>query len=295
MNGLDGILGRVVIVGASGFLGSRLFADLSEYTKVVGTYFSRAAHDLVYLDIRNEKQVRSFLRKNSPELLIMCGGMTRPDLCETHKKRAFQVNVSGTANLVNSCDCKIIYFSTDYVFDGEKGCYVEDDVPNPINHYGRTKLEAEEIVLKKNSDNVVLRVSGLYGYSDRNNEFINSLLSSPIIFRAVDCYSCNLLLDDIVENLEYFVDRSGLFHLTDGESLSRYEFSLKAVETLDFRIKVLPKSADEIYRYARRPRNSTLASRRHKLTLHDPDDGLRYLKRALENHNSYQNMEETSH
>ncbi len=283
---------KIIIVGASGFLGSRLFADLSEYTKVVGTYFSKPAPDLKYLDIKDKMQIELFFEKNTPDLLIICGGMTRPDICEFNKEEAYQVNVNGVANLIKFCACKVIYFSTDYVFDGERDFYSEDNYPNPINYYGRTKYEAEKIVLEESLDNLVLRVSGLYGYNKRNNEFINSLLDNSVVYKANDCYSCNLLLDDIVKHLPYFYSKNGLFHLTDGVSLSRYEFASKAVKIFGFPTEVLPKPSDEIYRSTKRPRNSSLVSIKHSLLLHNPDNGLSQVRDTLKDLNFLQNRNE---
>lgn len=270
----------VLIIGASGFLGSRLFAELSRQFKVVGTYFSKPAGDLVPLDTSDRKQVVALLRAIRPDILIDCGGMTRPDACERDQQRAYQINVEGVANLVDFSNCKTIYFSTDYVFDGEKGQYAESDEPNPINYYGWTKREAEKIVLGARSDNVVLRVAGLYGDSRRNNEFLSSL-TEPVIYRAIDCFSSNLLLDDLVQNLSFFWSTSGLYHLANSQALSRYEFAVKAVRILGLPAEVVGKSACEIYRIAQRPRDSSLVSVRHNLAVRDVEMGLQYLKYRL--------------
>jgi len=271
---------RILIVGVSGFLGSRLFAELSGQFDVIGTYFSRPASDLVPLDTTDRKQVATLLRTICPDLLIDCGGMTRPDACERDQQRAYQVNVEGVANLVEFCNSKIIYFSTDYVFDGEKGQYAENDEPHPVNYYGWTKREAEKMVLGARSDNVVLRVAGLYGDSRRNNEFLSSLAES-VIYRAIDCFSSNLLLDDVIQNLLFFWSGSGLYHLTDGKALSRYEFAFKAVRILGLPTKVVGKPAREVYCIAQRPRDSSLVSVRHNLAVRDVEMGLQYLKYRL--------------
>jgi len=273
-------LPTILIVGASGFLGSRLFAELSGQFNVIGTYFSRPASDLVPLDTSDRKQVATLLRAIRPDILIDCGGMTRPDACECDQQRAYQINVEGVANLTEFCDCKIIYFSTDYVFDGEKGQYTENDEPRPVNYYGWTKREAEKIVLGARSDNLLLRVAGLYGDSTRNNGFLSSL-TEPVIYRAIDRFSSNLLLDDVIRNLSFFWSGSGLCHLTDGKALSRYEFTVKAVRVLGLPTKVVGKPAHEIYRIAQRPRDSSLVSVRHNLPVRDIEMGLQYLKYRL--------------
>lgn len=271
---------RVFIIGASGFLGSMLFNELSQQGySVSGSYFSRPSHDLVYLDVCDRARITKVYERIRPDILIDCGGITRPDICEKEQERAYRVNVIGVTNLMEICNCKIIYFSTDYVFDGSKGHYIETDQPNPINYYGQTKLEAEKIVLSKN-ENSVVRISGLYGYSRQNNEFLDSL-SSPVIYRASDCYSSNLLVDDILRYLPVFWSESGLFHLTDRRQLSRFEFSLKAVNILRLPTKVVAKLANELYPIARRPANSSLSSVHAQLLVKSEEEGLSDLRSRL--------------
>lgn len=198
---------NVAIIGASGFLGSYLFAELSKIYKVIGTYFTRPCKNLVKIDIRKENDVKNFFATYTPDTVIICGGITRPDECEINKKLAYDVNVNGIANICRYYNGKIIYFSTDYVFDGNKNSgYSEYDSPNPINYYGWTKLKAEQIVLNHNENNVVIRVAGLYGYNSQNNEFIRSLNKSPI-YKAVDVFGSTLLLDDVARYLPYFFRR----------------------------------------------------------------------------------------
>jgi dTDP-4-dehydrorhamnose reductase len=270
----------ILLVGASGFLGSRLFAELSKQRRVIGTYYSKPDRDLVFLDTSDRKQVAALLRDLRPDILIDCGGMTRPDACECQPTRAYQVNVEGVANVAEFCGCKAIYFSTDYVFDGEKGQYAENDDPNPINQYGWTKREAERIALGARPDNVVVRIAGLYGESRRNSRFLASL-AKPVIYRAVDCFSSTLLMDDVVQSLSFFWSRSGIYHLANCQALSRYEFAVEAVHILRLPTKVVGKPASEVYHIARRPRDSSLVSVRHNLPVRDADTGLQYLKDQL--------------
>jgi len=277
---------RILIIGASGFLGSKLFTELSRKYNVVGTYYSDPTSDLSPLDIKNRKDVKNFLSKSRPDILIDCGGITRPDTCEVDQLSAYKTNIEGVGNLVEYSNCKLIYFSTDYVFDGKKGKYTENDEPNPINYYGWTKLEAEKIVLAYKLDNVVLRVSGLYGKNNRNNEFLLSLMK-PIIYKATDCFSSNLLLDDLVQHISYFWSKSGLYHITNGNALSRFKFTLKAVNILGFSSQVVGKCRKEIYTIAERPKDCSLVSVRHNLPVHNEESGLLYLKNSL---NSHENM-----
>ncbi|MCL4528197.1 MAG: SDR family oxidoreductase [Chloroflexi bacterium] len=269
----------ILIVGASGFLGSRLFSDLRTNNEVVGSYLSRPSPDLIRLDVSDRDRVQKLLETTRIDLIIDCGGMTRPDACESNPQRAYSVNVEGAKNLADFACCKIIYFSTDYVFDGSKESYTENDEPHPINVYGKTKLDAEKIILR-DPKNIVVRVSGLYGFSQRNNEFLLSL-SNPVIYKAIDCYASSILLDDIVDNWPFLVSASGLYHMTDGRRLSRFEFASKAVRVLGINSKVIAKTSDELHRIARRPKESALVTIRHNLLIRNEDDGLMELKSKM--------------
>jgi len=272
-------INKIAIIGASGFLGSYLFSALSKNFKVIGTYYSRPSKDLYHLEVRDEKQVRQFFEKFHPDLVVVAGGMTRPDECELNKELAHDVNVKGIKSILKYCGCKLIYFSTDYVFDGEKGFYSEEETPNPINYYGRTKLWAEEIVLDNRDNNVVIRVAGLYGYNERNNEFLNSLNSSPL-YKAMDLFSSTLLINGVEKYLPFFIKERGIYHLTSGSALSRYDFTSIAVRILGVPIKVIGKQAKEIYHIAKRPQNSSLISVRHKLKVCKEREGLHIVKNA---------------
>ena len=272
---------NIAIIGASGFLGSYLFAELSKTYKVIGTDFTHSHRNLVKLDIRKENDIKNFFASYDAEIVIICAGITRPDECEVNKKLAYDVNVNGIANICKYYNGKIIYFSTDYVFDGSKSDgYSEYDSPNPINYYGWTKLKAEQIVLNHCKNNVVIRVAGLYGYNSENNEFIRSLNKSSI-YKAVDVFGSTLLLDDVAKNISLFFEESGIHHLSSGSSISRFEFAKMAVKNLEFPTKVILRKADEIYKYAKRPRYTPLLSVRHNLKVHKELEGLLYLKSLL--------------
>ena len=131
---------KILIIGASGFLGSSLFNFLKHTNDVIGTYNSKPMTNLVALNLLDKRQIRNVLKLNNFDCLIICGGMTKPDICEVNKELAFKINVESIKYIKEMILTKIIYFSSDYVFDGPTGDYDENDTPNPINYYGTTKL-----------------------------------------------------------------------------------------------------------------------------------------------------------
>jgi len=270
---------RILIIGGSGFLGSKLYNLLDQGT-VFGTFLSNEHKGLIYLDLTRGTSVKDVLAKIKPDIIIHTGGLTNTDFCESDNEMAYKVNVRGTRNLVKNFSGKIIYFSTDYVFNGEKGPYCEDDVPNPINYYGWTKLKAEEIVLHAADDNVVIRVAGLYGYNERNNEFLNSF-NSAIIYKATDLAGSTVLIDDVVKYLPFFLQKKGIYHLASGSAISRYDFALMAVRILNLPVKVTGRKAKDIYHTAKRPTNSSLISVRHNLEVCRENKGLDFVKGCI--------------
>lgn len=276
---------RLLIIGASGFLGSKLFLDLTTCQDIVvfGSYYKHPYPKFVYLDATNYEQVRATIKNISPDVIVDCSGITRPDKCEIEKQLSYRVNVTGVENMLQAHSCKYIYFSTDYVFDGSKGDYIESDNARPINYYGFTKLEAEKIVLAHKKGNVVIRVSGLYGFNSINNEFISGLIGQDIIYKPIDVFSSNLFLDDLKPNLINIIQsQEGIFHIASEERISRFDFCAKSIQKLEITAKIIGKPAREIYKIAQRPQNSSLFSTREKFQVCDSEQGLKQTKKQYE-------------
>ncbi|MEA3254649.1 MAG: sugar nucleotide-binding protein [Candidatus Altiarchaeota archaeon] len=121
---------KILLTGAGGLLGTSILNSCG-----YDIYPTR-------LDIRNREGVGKLVKEISPDVIIHTAALTNVDYCETHKKEAWDVNVRGTRNIAEASrlvNSKMVYISTDYVFDGEQGTYLEYDRPNPINYYGETK------------------------------------------------------------------------------------------------------------------------------------------------------------
>ena len=157
------------------------------------------------------------------------------DLCETDHIIADKLHIEATKKITNACvstDSKLIFLSTDAVFEGQLNKkYSEDDVPNPINYYGKTKLEAEKIVLNASLSNVVLRTSVIYGWH-RKSRFTNWILDYLNGGKKVDPFSDQFntptLIDDLVKAILKIINNniSGLYHATGKTCLNRYQFAI---------------------------------------------------------------------
>src|SRR3989344_7038530 len=142
---------KIAVIGASGFLGRKCYDSLSKENEVVGTYFGKKHNYLIELDATKKEDVESFLHKYKPEVVIDTVALTSSTKCEQNPDLAESLNYLTAKNISEiskEIGAKVFFISSSYVFDGEKGNYVEEDPANPLNVYGKTKLMAEREVLK---------------------------------------------------------------------------------------------------------------------------------------------------
>jgi dTDP-4-dehydrorhamnose reductase len=246
----------------------------------LATAFTRVLEGEVFLsreetiDIRDAEAVRAAVHEFAPDVLLHTAAYTDVDGAEAHPDTAEAVNVAGTRNLVSAVrgtHTTLVYFSTDYVFDGSKGSpYVESDATNPLGVYGRTKLAGEAEVLSW-VRGIVVRTSWLF--SETGHNFVKTILS---VGRAKAKAGEPLrVVDDQVGSPTYAghlaaaVDEAlkqgvppGLYHLAGGGYCSWCELAREIVQLAGIDVEVLPITTSELGRPAPRPPFSALASER---------------------------------
>ena len=262
---------RVLITGASGLLGSKLVKALSGGYEVIPTHNTHPIHpDSVRMDIVDGKEVARVLSAVKPELVVHAAAETNVDKCETNRELAWSVNAEGTRNISSTCrkiGAKLVYVSTDYVFDGEKGLYSEEDETNPVNYYGVTKLDGERFVRELCEDFVIARTSVLYGWHPNRLNFatwvIDSLESGVSINVAEDHYNSPTLVDNLAEAILRIArkDAAGVYHVAGSERISRYDFAMRIAEIFGLnRSLIMPvKMKDLKVWVAKRPKDSSLS------------------------------------
>ncbi|MBI5065250.1 sugar nucleotide-binding protein [Candidatus Woesearchaeota archaeon] len=256
---------KVLIVGANGFLGNKLVKVFSKEFAVEGTYHCQSKENLIQLDITNSEQTRELIKKLNPELILLTAAETNVDLCEKNPEYAKKFHVSGIKNVVDNCnDRKLVYYSTDSVFDGEKGDYVETDTPNPINVYAKTKLEGEKHV-KSLEDHLVLRTCMLYSDQPDSPKFINWLIKNlsenKEVKVATDLHGTPTLIDDLANaTLELIKEeKKGTYHVAGSSALSCYDMALRVADVFNFdKNLILPVKNKDLKRAAPRPEYGTL-------------------------------------
>jgi len=249
---------KLVITGASGLLGQYVVSEARKRGyEVAGTYLSGDLLldiEKVRLDIRNREETERMLKSYDPDGVIHTAAMTGVDECERRPDAAWKINVEGTLNVVQTCkniNSPVIYVSTDYVFNGMKESrYKETDIPDPLNIYARTKLEGERITLDASPQNLVCRVSVLYGWNrvSSKKNFVTWVIESLRNGKRISLFEdqktsptyapfCAGLLIDLLFSKKRKCDTTddgrGIYHTSGSECIDRYNFGLKIAEVFD--------------------------------------------------------------
>jgi len=260
----------MLVTGASGLLGNKIVEHAKNDYKLVPIYKTKPLHsNSLKLDITDVAEVSNLFSRFKPTVVIHTASETNVDKCETEKVHAWKVNVEGARNIADACqkvNAKLVAISTDYVFDGEKGLYTEEDTPNPINYYGVTKLEGEKQVINYCKNYAILRTSVLYGWHPWKQNFatwvINKLRQQQEINIVEDHYNTPTLADNLAEMALEVAEKDlqGLYHASGNERISRYEFAKKIAETFGLNSDLIkPVKTSQMAAWtAKRPRDSSL-------------------------------------
>ena len=223
---------KIVILGAGGRLGAALMREYREKYDVVG-------FDHAQLDLSNLEGLREKVGATTFDVLINAAAFTNVDACETERDRAFRINAEAPGVLAEICnekDAKMIHFSTDYVFDGEKRApYTEEDQANPISAYGESKLAGEKNVLAADDRHLVVRVSWVFG-PDRPS-FVDAMIKraqqDEKIDAIADKFSTPTYTHDIAQMLPQFFDRGvagGILHFANAGKCTWQEYAQWALD-----------------------------------------------------------------
>lgn len=262
---------KLLITGASGLLGSKL-AELAldaghEVCSVYNEHPSRG--NAVRVDLRNSEEVRSILTRHAPDAVIHTAAITDVDLCERDPVLAMDINAKATGIIAGTCNelnSFLVYVSSDYVFDGQTGFYGEEDKPNPLNAYGRSKLMGEQMTLDLAADYCIVRPSVLFGCGrEYRLNFATWLLQQLSIGESVNVirgqYSSPTLSTHLAKMLLEVTERrvKGIIHLAGADRINRYEFAIQLAREFGLNTRLLvPTAADSVKWFAKRPADSSL-------------------------------------
>ena len=276
---------KLFICGIGGLVGSKLANIAKNRFDVYGSFNLRnPKFDFVksfQLDITNSNKLEDIITEVKPDVIINATALNNVDYCESHKKEADEINFKAVLKLSeisNLLNCKFVHLSTDSIFDGtKKEPYLESDIPNPINNYGRSKLLGENAVMKFKS-NVLVRASVLYGWLPKSLSKIETSslkqfnFSQWLILKlnlkenvnvVSDEYSSPVIADDFARSIIHLIlgNHSGIFHSAPPLNISRYDFSIRLANFLNLESSlIIPTTTEKLGRVVPTAKNKCLDS-----------------------------------
>ncbi len=264
---------KVMITGASGSVGWVLSKALAGRCEVFGTY---ASHPNVpegvtglKADLCDQWAMKEHLELYQPDIIVHLAAITQPDRCEQNPQLAFRVNFEATseiARVAGTIGARLVYASSDLVFDGAKGSYTEEEVPRPLSIYGMSKLRAEEAALGLLDGTLVVRSSLMYGFgSPVSKTFLSRVLENLEQGEKMQLFTDQLrnpiLIDDLAGAVIIAIEKdlSGIYHIGGPEIVNRHEFGRKVCRIFGYDEALLvPINMRDFPYDAKRPLDSTL-------------------------------------
>lgn len=272
---IDLIKNRILITGSNGMLGQRLVEYFSKLNtiQILSTSVEEKSVfdniDYIQCDISNRNDIKKIIYDFCPDFIVNTAAYTNVDKSELERESAWKINVKAVEYISETArvlDAHLIHISTDYIFDGKNGPYTENDVPNPIGYYGRTKLASENVLRISGIKYTILRTNVLYGTAkfsrpDFVKWVIDSLKNGKQINIVDDQVNNPTFIDDLVQAVSLIINkkREGVFNIGGSEFLKRYEFALMIAEYFNLDKKLINRiKTDELKQTARRPLKSGL-------------------------------------
>ncbi|MCD7821138.1 MAG: dTDP-4-dehydrorhamnose reductase [Clostridiales bacterium] len=246
---------KIWIVGVKGHVGSALMELLNRKS------YELLPTDKDQVDVTDRDEVRMFMQRNRPDVVINCAGITDPQVCEDNPDEAYRVNALGARNIAAEAEpvnCKVIQFSTDDVFDLNKSFpYTEFDIAMPNNVYGKSKYAGERMIVSLSTRYVIVRSSWVYGIG---KDFVNTVLdaadSGAELRVPINQIACPTSASELAKVIKQFIDNDiyGIYHAVCKGSCSRYEFAQEVLRLTGKTANLVPVDSD----HGMRPKYSVL-------------------------------------
>lgn len=272
---------KVFITGSTGLLGSALLRLAPSVHKLYASYnintlVPNVLCDYRHMDITDAVEVEKVIGKIKPDVVIHTAAIATPDYCDKHQKEATAVNVGGTKNILAACKkagAKIIFITTNGVYDGKKAPYAEDAAANPIDWYGKTKVEGEMLTEKSGVTYMIARLITMYGWNNPRER------QNPVTWQQVilgenktplnmvsDMYNNFLYSDEAARAIWAAIERGTWgekFNIAGKNCVSRYDFSVHIARAFGHDTKMIyPVKMDYFKNFVPRPKNTCFVTKK---------------------------------
>jgi len=296
---------KILVTGSNGLLGQKIIYALKGKSGIQCISTSRGGnrmkdregYDYESLDISNEDEVNRVIFKYKPDAVIHTAALTNVDACEVNREEARLLNVNAVGYIINACrrvGSHLVHLSTDFVFDGKHGPYVETDVPNPLSYYAQTKHDAETLVLNSGISFSILRTIIIYGVVDDNSRSnvvlwtVNSLRNKKTITVINDQFRSPTLAEDLAQACIHAAQKRspGIFHVSGTELMCILDMVRVTADFFNLdKSFIKPVSSAELNQPARRPpvTGFIITKARRELNFHPHTflEGLEIVKNQL--------------
>lgn len=295
---------KLLITGAGGFVAGSVICQGHSAWEIHGVDRVPVQTDLPgvhwhELDLLDPRGLKDLLDRIQPQVVIHTAAVADIDLCDRERDLSWKVNVELVRNLAEVCcrlSAKLLFTSTDTVFDGGKGQYTEEDIPEPVNYYGETKVAAEKIVTSMQTPWVLVRLSVVYGLPmiGQGNSFLAKMVQDldagkPVGFpqdeirSPVDVVTVGRCLLELADS-----GQGEVFHLSGIETMARYEMGLRIADRWGYpRALIIAKNSGGIPGRAPRPHNVSLSNAKARARLATPmrtfEEGLDLIREMRDN------------
>ncbi len=264
---------KILITGSNGLLGQKLIHKLrnSKFIQLIATSIGenritiKDGYKYLSLDITDSNRVNEIILSEKPDVIINTAAMTNVDVCEEKKTECNDINVNSVkylSNCAEKIDSHLIHISTDFIFDGIKGPYSESDIPNPLSHYGLSKLKSENVLMESNCKWTILRTIVLYGVGEKLSKENIVIWAKGVLHRGGDLnivddqFRSPTLAEDLADAciLAFQKKKYGIFNTSGKDFMSIYEMVYRIATFYHYPTKNIKKiSTKMLNQKAERP------------------------------------------
>lgn len=258
----------ILIIGATGYIGKKIYKVAKEKFQVIGTKYKSKEEEFVKFDLL--KDDISIIDNNiidKEKYALICAADANIEYCFKNKENAYQKNVIATIKLINQLNrlgYHIVFLSTDNVFNGKKGNYIEEDIQTPINEYGKMKAEVEKYLINNISASCIMRIGKIVGNFTSEKDLLVEWFQMAKQEKTISCIKGNIItlthIDDIVKSFFLIIENnmSGLYNIVGNESDSRINLCKRFLNYMNLKADITSKDISQFQFLEKRPLNISM-------------------------------------